>query len=140
MKAKKVLFQFVKYCFAGGIAFILDFLTLTFVHVVLLRNSAYGVYLGAAIGFIIGTITNYTISKKAVFCSSNVHDQKVGLEFTIFLLIGLFGLLITEFGMYLGTKVLCISYAIVKVFMAILVLIWNFIARRFLLYKGGDNN
>ncbi len=136
MKVKGLILQFIKYCFAGGIAFVFDFLTLTFTHIVVFNNCAYSVYLGTAAGFIVGTFINYLISKKLVFATNSTHAKRASIEFTIFLLIGLFGLLITEIGMFVGTQMIRGSYAITKVLMAIIVLIWNFVARRILIYRG----
>ena len=49
-------------------------------------------------------------------------------------IIGLFGLLLTEAGMYLGVEIMLCNYAITKIFVAGVVLLWNFLARRFLVF------
>ena len=134
MKVKELILQFVKYCFAGGVAFVFDFLTLTFIHMVVFTNFEYSVYLGTAVGFIVGTLINYLISKKLVFVTNSAYAKRTSIEFIVFLLIGLFGLFITELGMFVGTQMLRVSYVITKILMAIIVLAWNFVARRILLY------
>lgn len=135
MRVKHLITQFVRYVFVGGIAFVADFLTLSFVYKILLCDFHYGLLLGTASGFIVGTIVNYCISKKFVFLNDTSRTKNTFLEFLMYTIIGFFGLLLTEAGMYLGVEIMLCNYAITKFFVAGIVLLWNFLARRFLVYK-----
>lgn len=135
MRAKHLITQFVRYALVGGIAFIVDFLTLSFVYKIILFDFRYGLFLGTAAGFIVGTIVNYCISKKFVFSNDTSRTRNTFLEFLMYAIIGLFGLLLTEAGMYLGVEIMLCNYAITKIFVAGVVLLWNFLARRFLVFK-----
>lgn len=106
MKVKNLINQFVRYAVVGGIAFVVDFLTLSIVYKVLLYNFNYGLFLGTAAGFVVGTVVNYCISKKFVFSNDTSRTTNTFLEFLMYAIIGLFGLLLTEGGMYLGVKIL----------------------------------
>lgn len=135
MRSKKLLIQFLKYSVVGCVAFVADFLTLTLVYRVLLTHWPYGLFAGTAAGFVVGTVVNYGISKKMVFQQAASRAKKVVTEFLGYALVGLIGLLLTELGMYLGVEMLACHYGFTKTLVSGLVLIWNFLARRFLVYR-----
>lgn len=135
MRVKNLIVQFIRYAIVGGIAFVADFSTLSIVYKVLLKNYQYGLFFGTAAGFIVGTIVNYCISKRFVFSKDTSRTKNTFLEFLIYAIIGFLGLLLTELGMYLGVEILLINYAVTKILVAGMVLLWNFLARRFLVYK-----
>ena len=72
------------------------------------------------------------MSTKWVFNQENI-DNRV-LEFNLFLLISTIGLVFTEILLYLFTDILGLYYLISKIIAAIIVLFWNFIARRVMFY------
>ena len=72
------------------------------------------------------------MSTKWVFNQDNI-DNNV-LEFNLFLLISAIGLVFTEILLWLFTDVLGLYYLISKVIVAIIVMFWNFIARRVMFY------
>lgn len=135
MRVKRLAKQFIRYAAVGAIAFIADFSVLSVIYKVLLRNFRYGLFVGTAAGFIVGTVVNYCVSKRVVFSKDTSRTKNVIIEFLIYAVIGLFGLLLTEAGMYLGVEVLLFNYIATKILVAGLVLIWNFLARRFLVFK-----
>ena len=53
--------------------------------------------------------------------------------FLIFTVVGVIGLGLTELIMYIGTELLHISYLIVKIAAAI-VLVWNYVGRKVLIF------
>ncbi len=135
MKVKNLITQFVRYTIVGGIAFIVDFLTLSIIYKILLYNFHYGLFLGTAAGFIVGTIVNYCISRRFVFSKDTSRIKNIFFEFLIYTIIGILGLLLTEVGMYIGVEVFLFNYAITKILVAGVVLLWNFLVRRFLVFK-----
>ncbi|MCQ2455530.1 MAG: GtrA family protein [Clostridia bacterium] len=137
MKNKSLSVQFVKYCFVGAISFVADFSSLTVLQVTIFKNIKSGLYIATALGFLIGMIINFILSKNHVFSSLDSRTNNNRIDFLLYLIIGIIGLLITEIGMFVGTKTLLINYKISKIFVAGIVLIWNFLARRFLIYKQG---
>ena len=56
------LIQFIRYCFVGGVAFIVDWLVM-----ILLTETLLHYLVAVAVGFVAGLVTNYTLSKKMVF-------------------------------------------------------------------------
>ena len=137
MRVKNLITQFLRYAIVGGIAFIADFLTLTITYKIFIKDSSYKLLIGVATGFIVGTIANYLLSKRFVFSNETSRTKSVPFEFFMYIMISLFGVLITEGGMYIGTEIIACNYAVTKIFVAGIVLLWNFLTRRFLVYKRG---
>ena len=57
------------------------------------------------------------------------------MEFLSYAVIGVFGLGITELIMVLFTNRLMLHYMLSKVIATVVVLFWNYAARRFMIYK-----
>ncbi len=120
--------QFFRYVFVGGVAFLADAGILFLLELLGLN------YLIAAIfAFIVGLIANYVMSKLLVFQKSSINGK---LEFVFYGIIGLIGLGLTELFMYLFTDVWGLYFMISKIIVAVIVLIWNFLARKLILYRN----
>lgn len=126
---KKILLQIFKFAIVGGIAFIIDYVTLIICKEVFHLNTL----LSAAIAFTVSVIVNYILSIKWVFDVSNKHSNK--RNFIIFIIFSLMGLGLTELIMWIGEDILHISYLIVKIVATIIVMIFNFITRKIFLEK-----
>lgn len=133
--------EFARYLVVGGTAFLVDYAVLYLSRTYLfLPLGDLGVYLAAALGFLAGLTYNYVLSLVWVFQSAK--DQKKGRTigaFLLFSVIGVIGLLLTEGGMFLGYQLLHINYMIVKLFVAAFVLLWNYGARKILIFKDDRN-
>lgn len=75
---------------------------------------------------------NYIMSTKWVFNQDNIENKV--LEFNLFILISTIGLGFTEILLYFFTDIVGLYYLISKVISAIIVLFWNFLARRVMFY------
>jgi putative flippase GtrA len=121
--------QFARYLVVGGVAFVIDFGSLY-----LLTEFAGLHYLtSAAVAFLFGLVTNYWLSRAWVFDRRTA--QNVTVEFVVFAMIGVIGLGLNEVIIWFAGEKLYIHYMIAKAFSAGLVLIWNFGARKFLLFR-----
>lgn len=122
--------QLFRYGFVGGIAFVADYCTLfcctEYLHVHHL--------ISAALGFIIGLIVNYCLSTIWVF-SQHTQNSK-WIEFSIFAIIGVIGLGLNEFIIFLGTDICGFHYMISKLISTIIVFFWNFLARKYILFRN----
>ena len=105
-----IFLQFFRYIFVGGTAFVVDFFFLYFFSV----------------------LVNYIMSTKWVFNQRNIENKV--LEFNLFILISTIGLIFTEILLYFFTDIVGLYYLISKIISAIIVLIWNFLARRVMFY------
>lgn len=130
--------EFLRYTLVGGSAFFVDTGVLYIVQHFLLSNQGkLGVLVATVLGFIAGLIYNYILSIIFVFKggSQKVEGKKTK-SFLIFILIGLIGLIITELGMILGMKIWGMKYyIIIKVFLAAVVFLWNYVARKMFIFK-----
>lgn len=131
-KTTNIFIQFFRYIFVGGFAFVVDAAVLwiceKFMHYML----------AAAIAFAAGLAANYILSVLFVFSESKQVQNKAK-EFIVYAIIGIIGLAITEAVMYLLTDVCNFYFMFSKIFAAAVVLVWNFAARKKILYSKGDN-
>lgn len=118
--------QFFRYVFVGGAAFVVD------AAVLWLCSLKMNYLLATAIAFAAGLIANYLLSKWLVFTR---RKGRAAMEFLAYGVIGVIGLGITEGLMYLLTGVIGLHLLISKIIAAAIVLVWNFAARKILLYR-----
>ena len=125
----KTRIQLFRYLFVGGTAFIIDFVSL------FILTEFFGIYylISAAIGFILGLIVNYFLSVTWVFNRRTLENRT--FEFGIFAVIGIVGLGLNEVFIWFFTQDLQIYYLFSKIFAAIIILFWNFFARKFTIFK-----
>lgn len=123
-----IFIQMFRYVFVGGTAFAVDFGFLWFFSDV----CAIYYLISGVLSFIISVLVNYWMSTKWVFNQDNI-DNKV-LEFNLFLAISTAGLVFTEILLWLFTDVFGMYFLISKIIAAIIVMFWNFIARRVMFY------
>jgi GtrA-like protein. len=137
MKIKDIIEEFLRYILIGGTAFIIDLILLYLCKSYVFNYLAEtGVYISTAIGFMGGLIYNYIFCLIFVFKSAKEQDKGKSIgSFFVFGFIGIAGLLITEFGMYIGIEIFLINYLIVKVIMAAIVLLWNYGIRKILIFR-----
>lgn len=136
MKVKNILNEFIRYIFVGGTAFIVDIVTLYFFKTkVFSELGEIGIYLSTALGFFSGLIFNYIFSLIFVFKSAKEERKGRNLfSFLLFSLIGIIGLVLTEAGMYVGVDLFNINYIVTKIMVAIIVLVWNYAARKIFIF------
>jgi len=129
----------MRYVVVGGIAFIADFGTLVATQELFLNRLSSGVYIATVFGFVIGLAVNYALSLCFVFTQKKDRSKgrSVG-AFLVFGVIGLFGLLWTELGMWLGIEVVGWNYMIVKVLVTGAVLLWNYLGRKILIFNAKE--
>jgi putative flippase GtrA len=131
-ETESVFAQLLRYSFVGGVAAVANFFFLFFF------TDFCGMYylVSNVLSFIIGLIVNYTLCKKFVFVSK-YPNQKI--EFLLYGVIGVVGLLFDTGLMYFFTEALYFYYMFSKVFSTVIVLLWNFTARK-ILYIMIDRN
>lgn len=122
--------QLFRYVIVGGIAFFVDygllFALTEFLH--------FHYLLSATISFIAGLIVNYAISTRWIFRHSKLDNRL--MEFIIYSLIGVIGLLVNNVMLYLLTDYFHIHYMLSKLITAAIVMGWNFVGRKIILFKS----
>ncbi|MBQ2980881.1 MAG: GtrA family protein [Lachnospiraceae bacterium] len=140
---KKTFYEMFRYVIVGGISAVVDILGLTFFVEVIFNSDKKPVNMAiaTAAGFILGLICNYILSMMFVFTNDSQKEQnkKKTQTFTIFALVGVVGLVLTEVLMYVG-MLICSKegfwYVILSCFIKGIVLIWNYVGRKIFVYKG----
>lgn len=144
----KTLAEILRFLIIGGIATTIDFIVMGVV-LYLFEPSSYSNFfsvftssfepsfvatiVGTGVGFIAGLLFNYILSITFVYI--NKGNSKSALGFTMFTLLSLVGLAIHLLGMYIGFDLLHINEWVVKIFLTIVVLIYNYVSKRLVIFK-----
>ena len=121
---EKLLIQIFRFGIVGGLAFVIDYITL----IICKEVFDLSVLLSAAIAFTISVVVNYILSIVWVFDVDKEKDKKK--SFIIFIVFSIIGLILTEIIMWIGTDLLHVSYLIVKIIATAIVMVFNFITRK----------
>ena len=127
-----ILGQFLRYLVTGGLAFVVDF----GLFALCLYILEWHYLLANLVGLIAGLALNYALSILWVFtaCKRTLEKRKVA-EFVLFALVGIAGVGINQALMYLMVDGLDVNEMLSKMVAAVLVLMWNFGARKLMLFK-----
>jgi len=128
-KTENTYIQFFRYFFVGGFAFVVDFSLLY----ILTDKLKIFYLLSATVSFIIGLIVNFALSKLWIFQKKALVNKY--LEFGIFGAVGIVGLGLNNLIMWFLTSKLGLYYLLSKLVATAIVYIWNFGARKYILYK-----
>ena len=90
----------------------------------------------AAAGFSAGCILNYFISKYFVFENRSTNSDSVTAS--LFVLVGIGGLLLNHLILYVGVDIISAHYLIAKIVSAGTVFWFNFLIRGFFVFKDPD--
>ena len=134
-KTKKLFLQMFKFLLVGGLAFVIDYVTL----IICKEVFNIPVLISAAIAFTVSVVVNYILSVKWVFDVD--EDKSKTKNFILFILFSVMGLGINVFIMWQGELLLQKifannqmlydkAYMIVKIFATAVVMVFNFITRK----------
>jgi len=121
--------QLLRYCFVGGFAFLVDAGGLY----VLTEYAGMYYLLSATVSFIAGLTVNYLLSTTWIFRKSKLRSRWA--EFLIYSVIGVIGLGLNTIMLYFLTDIIHIYYMLSKIITAAVVMLWNFFARKIILFK-----
>jgi len=128
-RTNNTFIQLFRYTFVGGVAFIVDFSLLFFL------TEFFGVYylISAAIAFLLGLAINYILSIVWVFSERTFRNK--WFELGIFALIGIVGLGFNELFIWFFTEHIHFHYLLSKIVSTVFVYLWNFFARKSILFR-----
>jgi putative flippase GtrA len=150
---KQLFWEIFRYLLVGGIATIFDYavwyVIFTWVLPSNLIGETWSVIISTAMGFATGLLVNWLLSITFVFKQvSDKENAKSSKSFLIFVIVGLIGLAITEVGMLVAgalpsftlfgvTEFLSHQWKwwFSKVAMTCIVLVWNYVGRKVLIFK-----
>lgn len=121
--------QIFRYLVSGGLAFCID------AGILYALTEWLGLYymVSSTISFSTGLVVTYIMSIIWVF--DYRREKKQWREFLIFILIGMVGLGLTSLCMWIFTTEIGMHYMFSKIVTTIIVFVWNFIAKKFLLFS-----
>ena len=150
-KSHPTLYELFKFIIVGGFATIIDMLTMAIVLYIydpkLYNYNFINTIIGASnpedtiaviatgLGFIFGLIFNYIFSIIFVFSSTNTTFAKTKKGFIAFTALSLIGFTIHTTGMAIGYGVLQINEWLIKIFLTFIILIFNYITRKKIIFK-----
>lgn len=123
------LLQFGRYILVGGSAFIVDFGSYCLLGLLGVHYLVAGV-----VSFIAGFAFNFSVSRLLIF-KATVTEKANAKELLAVLLISLIGLILTEALLLVGTEIILMDYRASKIIASIIVLFWNYFARRKFVYR-----
>ena len=127
--AQRTVQQFARYLVVGGLAFLVDLGTLY----ALTEFAGLHYLVSAAVAFLLGSAVNYALSRMWVFDRRVI--QNTSLEILAFTAIGIVGLGLNEAIIWFIHEPMHFHYLAAKIVSGGIVLIWNFGARKFLLFR-----
>lgn len=123
--------QAFRYLISGGTAFLID------TGLLALLTELFGqehLLLWTAIAFLTGLLVTYLFSILWVFDNRSMKSRTA--EVAIFVLIGVVGLGFTELLMWLFAQKAGLHYLLSKIITTVIVFIWNFVAKKLLLFRS----
>ena len=146
------LYEIFKFLIVGGFATIIDMLSMALV-LYIYKPSLYeynfintiigdaspsniATVVATGIGFILGLVFNYIFSIIFVFNRTNTNFAKTKKGFIVFTLLSFIGFLIHTIGMAIGYGVLNINEWLIKIILTFIVLIFNYISRKKIIFKN----
>lgn len=138
--------EIFRFLLVGGLATVVDMLVMALVQFLLepslyktfwdiftVNGTGYVYILGTAAGFLVGLLVNYFLSVFFVFEEKGKSKSAYG--FIVFAVLSLVGLGLHALGMWVGNSLLKINAWIVKIVMTVIVLGWNYVSRKFILFR-----
>lgn len=130
-KSADMRIQIFRYLVSGGVAFLVD------AGLLALLTECFGeryLLLWTAIAFAAGLCITYLFSILWVFDNRSLNSRSA--EVTIFVLIGVIGLALTEGLMWLFAGKAGMHYLLAKILTTVLVFVWNFAAKKTILFRS----
>ncbi len=124
---KKLIEQVMKFVIVGGLSFVLDFI----IYYVLTNFFSVYYLIAGFFSFTLSLIFNYLMSMKFVFKSK--EDLKKTHEFAIFATLSVMGLGLNLLSLYVLVDLFKMNDLIAKVFVAGIVMVFNFVTRKIFL-------
>ena len=147
---KLLLAEIGRFLLVGGIATIVDYVLFYLFNLVVLKslNSNLNLVISTFIGFTAGLIVNWVFSATFVY---RYNKKTTKRQFLLYLLLCLAGLGLTELGMILASPTYDKLYLDIivkfdfwklffKCFMTVVVLVLNYLGRKFLIFKKDKVN
>ncbi len=133
---KALFLEMTRFVVVGGASFVIDFGLLFVFQEFIFKAVACGVLISQALSFTISLIVHYFLATFWVFRGHSVKSASSHARASsLFVITNLIGLALNEVILFLGSTLLGFHYLIVKLFAAAFVMVWNYAAQKFLVYR-----
>lgn len=141
--------EILRFIIVGGIATLVDMFTMGVVMYLMQKGiyssfinvfihaptpSTLATIIGTTVGFLVGLVVNYILSILFVF--NEKGNSKSAKGFVVFTLLSAVGLGINILGTFIGFDLLHLNQWLVKIVMVFVVLVYNYISKKLLLFKN----
>lgn len=125
----RISVQVFRYILAGTIAYIFDYGAL-----IILTEACKIYYLtSAAVAFMLGSVVSYALNVMWVFSERTLKSKR--LEFVIFVLISVVGIILNHYCILIFTEKVHLHYLASKLVSSVVISAVNFFARKFILFR-----
>ncbi|MBR6071349.1 MAG: GtrA family protein [Acholeplasmatales bacterium] len=152
-KKKELFWEIIRFLIVGGISTLVDYAVFYTCNKLIFRSidGNLNLFFSTALGFISGFFVNWFL-QRFVFKNVTKEQQKDKVVFFKFTVVSLIGLGITELGMFLAKGTFDVFNMTIfgvtfdfwklffKVLMTVITLIWNYLARKFYVFKKKKEN
>jgi putative flippase GtrA len=126
----KLLRDFISYFAVGGIAAIVEWVCFFVTNSILLINP----FLSTFIAFIFSTFVNWILGRKMTFRTKSLNRKRINDMIAVYI-VSAIGLLWNLMLMYILVYIMRVYPMLSKILATGIVFLWNFVIRRFFLYK-----
>ena len=140
--------EIARFCIVGGLATVADMLTMALVQWIIepslyasiadiftAKGTGTAYVVGTGLGFLVGLSVNYFLSVLFVFDEKGNSRTAQGV--LIFAALSAVGFFIHVGGMWLFNDILKVNAWAVKVVLTLVVLVWNYLSRKFIIFRNG---
>jgi putative flippase GtrA len=133
-----LFFEILRFGIVGGVSFLVDWSVLMLVLKLIFggAESVTSITVSTAAGFVVGVTVNYILSIAFVFRNAKEGAGRDAKSAILFLVIAVIGLVLTQLIMNFGVLALGYNETLVKIAATLIVMVWNYISRKTLIFKS----